>query len=187
MNIHLQDFVSTFSFNLGLELLGRRVIILWLSNCQTIFFTCLIVLFGALKFSFSRGPLYWFFPFVACVFDVISKNPLLGFPDGSVIKNLPVNAGDTGCVLDPGRSLDHRKITVPREQWSPLCHDYWACALEPMSHSYWSLRSAARETTATGRLHIQRVTPCLQLEKSAHRNKKPPLPKIKLKKKGIHC
>ena len=30
---------------------------------------------------------------------------------------------------------------------------------------------------------IQRVTPCLQLEKSPHSNKKPPRPKIKFKKK----
>ena len=27
-----------------------------------------------------------------------------GFPGGSVIKKLPVNAGDTGLIPDPGRS-----------------------------------------------------------------------------------
>ena len=27
-----------------------------------------------------------------------------GFPGGSVVKNLPANAGDTGSVPDPGRS-----------------------------------------------------------------------------------
>ena len=27
-----------------------------------------------------------------------------GFSDGSVVKNLPANAGDTGLILDPGRS-----------------------------------------------------------------------------------
>ena len=30
--------------------------------------------------------------------------PFQGSPGGSVIKNLPVNAGDTGSILDPGRS-----------------------------------------------------------------------------------
>ena len=28
----------------------------------------------------------------------------MGFPDGSVVKNLPANLGDTGLVPDPGRS-----------------------------------------------------------------------------------
>jgi len=28
----------------------------------------------------------------------------LGFPGGSVVKNLPVNAGDTSSIPDPGRS-----------------------------------------------------------------------------------
>ena len=27
-----------------------------------------------------------------------------GFPGGSVIKNLPANAGDVGLIPDPGRS-----------------------------------------------------------------------------------
>ena len=27
-----------------------------------------------------------------------------GFPGGSVVKNLPANAGDTGSISDPGRS-----------------------------------------------------------------------------------
>ena len=27
-----------------------------------------------------------------------------GFPDSSVVKNLPANAGDTGSIPDPGRS-----------------------------------------------------------------------------------
>ena len=28
----------------------------------------------------------------------------MGFPGGSVVKNLPANAGDAGSVLGPGRS-----------------------------------------------------------------------------------
>ena len=32
------------------------------------------------------------------------NNCIPGFPVGSVVKNLPANAGDTGSILDPGRS-----------------------------------------------------------------------------------
>ena len=32
-----------------------------------------------------------------------TKTPVVGFPSGSVVKNLPANAGDTGLILDPGR------------------------------------------------------------------------------------
>ena len=28
----------------------------------------------------------------------------MGFPDGSVVKNLPANAGDSGSILGSGRS-----------------------------------------------------------------------------------
>ena len=42
------------------------------------------------------------------------------FPGGSVVKNLPANAGDTG--REP-----RTRCGVTRT----LCHDYWACAVEP--------------------------------------------------------
>ena len=32
------------------------------------------------------------------------KTQLSDFPGGSVVKNLPDNAGDTGSIPDPGRS-----------------------------------------------------------------------------------
>ena len=32
------------------------------------------------------------------------KNKVKGFPGGSVVKNLPANAGDTGSIPDLGRS-----------------------------------------------------------------------------------
>ena len=41
-------------------------------------------------------------PFLAI--DNVVKNESLGFPGGSVVKNPPANAGDTGSSLDPGRS-----------------------------------------------------------------------------------
>ena len=34
----------------------------------------------------------------------VNKIPDGGFPGGSVVKNLPANAGDTGSVPDLGRS-----------------------------------------------------------------------------------
>ena len=48
-----------------------------------------------------------------------------GFPGGSVVKNPPANAGDTGSIPDPGRS---------HEPWSICARvhpNYWACALGP--------------------------------------------------------
>ena len=36
--------------------------------------------------------------------EVHLKFPFLGFPGGAGVKNLPVNAGDTGLSPGPGRS-----------------------------------------------------------------------------------
>ena len=48
------------------------------------------------------------------------------FPGGSVVKNLPVNAGDS---FDPwGRNFPRREAT------KPVSHNYGACTLEPMLH-----------------------------------------------------
>ena len=58
----------------------------------------------------------------------------LGIPGGSVVKNLPVSAGDRDSIPDPGRS---------RGTTEPTLHDYWSCALEPGSHNYWSPRACA--------------------------------------------
>ena len=35
---------------------------------------------------------------------MFKKNKYIGFPGGTVAKNLPVNAGDTGLSLGQGRS-----------------------------------------------------------------------------------
>ena len=53
------------------------------------------------------------------------------FPGGSVVKNLLVNAGDTGSIPDPGRSYMARNN-------QPTCCNYGACALEPRNHTDWS-------------------------------------------------
>ena len=55
----------------------------------------------------------------------------MGFPGGSVVKNPPANAGDTGSIPDLERYHS-------REASKPGHHNYWACALEPESHNYWA-------------------------------------------------
>ena len=44
------------------------------------------------------------------------KINMLGFPGGSVVENLPANAGETGSIPGPGRS--HML------QGKPACHNY---------------------------------------------------------------
>ena len=70
----------------------------------------------------------------------ILKNNLMlsskveGFPDGSVAKNLPANAGDTGSTPGPGRSLEKEMATTQvflprksREQRSLVGCRAWGC------------------------------------------------------------
>ena len=80
-----------------------------------------------------------------------------GFPGGTVVKNLPANARDTGSIPGPGRS---------HMPWSNKAHapHYWACALEPVSHNYWA--------------HVPQLLKPAHLEpvlrnKRSHRNEKP--------------
>ena len=47
-------------------------------------------------------------------------------------KNPPVNAGDTGSSPGPG------KFHMPSTATKPMRHNYRACVLEPVSHSYWA-------------------------------------------------
>ena len=51
------------------------------------------------------------------------------FPGGSAGKNLLADAGDSGFIPDPGRP--HLLLSTRPER-----HNYWACVLEPGSHSY---------------------------------------------------
>ena len=51
-----------------------------------------------------------------------------GFPGGSVVKNLPANAGDTGLIPDWGRSHLPQSNKAPEPQLR-------ACALKPGSHN----------------------------------------------------
>ena len=55
----------------------------------------------------------------------------VGPPRGSVVKNLPANEGDT-------RSLSGSEDPIHFGATKPLCHNHWACALEPGNHNYWA-------------------------------------------------
>ena len=56
-----------------------------------------------------------------------------GFPGGSVLKNLPANAGDTGSIPDP------RRFQMPWSNLSPcITITEWAYDLDPRNHNYWS-------------------------------------------------
>ena len=83
-----------------------------------------------------------------------------GFPSGLVAKNLPANAGDTGLI--PGWGRSHMLQT-----------NYWAYALEPVSHNSWSLWalslcSATRKATTMRSPHTtpENSPRLLQLEEA---------------------
>ena len=79
----------------------------------------------------------------------------------------------------------------------PLCHNYWACALEPSSHNYWALHATNTETWASGACAPQqekspqgeataKSSPIHRNErKFIHSNEDPAQPKIK--KKFVTC
>ena len=82
------------------------------------------------------------------------KSLALGFPGGRVVKNSPANAGDTGLLSGPGR------CHMPGSNWACM-HNYWASALEPKCHNFWSPLfknscSTTREVTAIGSPHTAR-------------------------------
>ena len=54
---------------------------------------------------------------------VYHKRYRLGFPGGTVDRNLPTNAGDTSSILRPG---DSTCLGATK----PVCHNYWARVLQ---------------------------------------------------------
>ena len=84
-----------------------------------------------------------------------------GFPGGTVVENLPANAGDTGSSPDLGRSH------MPRSGW----------AREPqlLSLRVWSLCSATREATTMRSLHTATKSSLCspQLEKARTQQRRP--------------
>ena len=61
----------------------------------------------------------------------VLRNTKLNFPGGSVVKNLPANAGDTGLIS--GRE-DPTCCGAPKS----MCPNYGGCALGPASCNYGS-------------------------------------------------
>ena len=87
--------------------------------------TCFYTLF-LIYFYFNHGNLW--FKLISLPLkhtDMLHKIKNSGFPHGSVVRNLPANASITGL----GRSH------MPWKN-SPVCHNHWACALEPRSHDW---------------------------------------------------
>jgi len=79
-----------------------------------------------------------------------SKSKVEGFPSGSVVRNLPARAWDTGSIRE-----DPTCHTVTE----PVRHNYWACALEPR-------RPQARANAPQQEKPLQRESHSLQLERS---------------------
>ena len=74
----------------------------------------------------------------------------------------------------------------------PVCHNCWACALEPKSHSFWSLRTQypvlcnkRSHSTEVCPQQLERSPGSPQLEKSSCSNEDPAQTKRKKKKKWI--
>ena len=78
-----------------------------------------------------------------------------GFPGGTVVKNLPANAGDTGS--SPGMGRSH----IPRSSW----------AREPqlLSLRVWSLCSATREAAIVRPVHRDKEWPPLATTRESPR------------------
>ena len=99
---------------------------------------------------------------------------MLGFPGGSVVKNLPAN------IEDMGPSLVWEDSTGCQAT-KPKHHNCWACAPEPWSGNYWAhvlqLRKPMKPKAllCTGKslqweTHAQQLEGKPQLEKSLHNN-----------------
>ena len=65
----------------------------------------------------------------------------MGFPGGSVVKNLPVNAGDAGLISRSGRALGEGNV-------NPL---QYSCLGNPMDEGAWQaiVHGIAKESDMT--------------------------------------
>ena len=72
----------------------------------------------------------------------------MGFPGGSVVKNLRANAGDMVQALI---REDPTYLGVAK----PMNHNYCACALEPRSHNYWAHVLQLLKPTCLTACHLQ--------------------------------
>ena len=63
--------------------------------------------------------------------EIQIKKTIAGFPGGSVVKNPPADAGDTGSIPDPGRS--HVPWSTSRTE--PVIQGPRAASPEPECHN----------------------------------------------------
>ena len=107
--------------------------------------------------------------------NVSVKTVKWGFPGGTVVENLPANAGDAGS--SPGLGGSH----MPRSKQ----------AREPqlLSLRVWSLCSTTREATTVRGLHtaMKSGPRSQQLEKALAQKRRPNTAKNRLKKKTVKC
>ncbi|KAJ8779504.1 hypothetical protein J1605_012388 [Eschrichtius robustus] len=87
-----------------------------------------------------------------CKSEIISKLKVKkeGFPGGTVVENLPANAGDTGS--SPGLGRSH----MPQSNW--------ACEPQLLSLRVWTLCSATGEATITIITVTQWLRICLPMQ-----------------------
>ena len=102
------------------------------------------------------------------------------FPGGSVVKNLPANAGDTGSIPGPGdyHVLQSIQARVPQ---------LWASALLPRNPSSWSLCPGTREATKMRSLctTVNNNSHSPKLERSLNSSEDPPQPKKREREKSM--
>ena len=110
--------------------------------------------------SLNSGKLLNFFEPNSLTCKVI-RIPILGFPGGAVVENLPANAGDTGS--GPGLG------------GSPMPQSSWAREPQLLSLRVWSLCSATRQAAIVrGPRTAMKSGPCLpQLEKALAQKQRP--------------
>ena len=106
-------------------------IICYLSICLSIY---LSIYLSSIIFQYQKCVCMYMSILLNELPGLLTRSFVRNLPGGAVVKNLPANAGDMGSIPGPGRSTCYRAT-------KPLCHNYWACTLEPTSHSFWSLRA----------------------------------------------
>ena len=80
-----------------------------------------------------------------------------------------------------------REDPTCRRATKPVCHNYWACALEPASHNYWAHGQQLLKPTRLEPMLRNKRSPCsLQLEKACAQQRRPKAAKKKYIKKKSH-
>ena len=107
------------------------------------------------------------------------KNQFLGFPRGSMVKNLPANAGDTRSISDLGRSH------MPRNN---LVYELQLLSLRSRFREPWLLKpTSPRACTLQQEKPLQREAWASQLQNSPHSSEDPAQPNSQNNKIKTNC